>query len=76
MVKEAVFFSAGGSLSFDGPGGRCFLGWFCFERGRRRNRNSAKVTVFFPFHEKIMNVVLIFAFSERESCCVFIAAMS
>lgn len=33
-------------------------------------------SLFFRFHEKIMNVVLIFAFSERESCCVFIAATS
>lgn len=51
------------------------LVWFYFERGRRREK-FCQGHWFFPFHEKIMNVVLIFAFSEKESCCVFIPATS
>lgn len=56
-------------------GGASWVG-FVLKEGEGETEILPRSLFFFPFHEKIMNVVLIFAFSERESCCVFIAAMS
>lgn len=52
------------------------LPWFSLvlKEGEGETENCQGHWIFLC-HEKIMNVVLIFAVSERESCCIFIAAL-
>lgn len=75
MVKKTVLLSAG-ALAFDGLGGEVLPSLGFVLKGGEAEILPRSLGFFFPFHEKVMTVVLIFAFSDRESCCVSIAATS